>query len=137
MPSPSSAFSYLQEALPPDENKCQIQFVHVGGQTTANPASCTANARSHVMKRFHRRKQLDLTQRLENFRCVTGEEVEKKHKKPTAPQRKAVLVSPRTTVIAPAKFDPFNCLAVDASSLPALMSNRKFTSSHSKVKNAP
>ena len=60
---------------------------------------------------------------------MTGEEVQRKRKKPTASQRKAVLASPRAAVIAPAKLDPFDCLAVDVSDLPALMSNRKFVSS--------
>ena len=128
MPSPSNSLSILHDACPPDEKERQIQFVHVSDHNIAKPASCTATARSHVMKRFHRRKQLDSSQRLENFRYVTGQEVFKKRKRPTTTQMKPTLLSPEATVVAPAKLDPFDCLAANASELPALLANRKSSS---------
>ena len=125
MKSPPKISPGFRDTVPSSDFEHGFSFVHVDQQSTVKPASCTATARSYVMKRFHRRKQLDDRQRLENFRNVTGAEVQKKPKKPANTRKMSSITSPTSTTVSPSTLDPFLCFAADTSELPTLLGHRE------------
>ena len=125
MPTSNPSMIASKDHRPPNELDLEVQFVRVERQNATKPASCTATARSHVMKRFHRRKQLDLSQRLENFRYVT-EQVQKKGKRSAVTTKECAVSNPKDE-ISISKLDHFECLVADISELPVLLGHREFT----------
>lgn len=113
--------------MDPNKSKCKIEFVHVGQENAAGSASCTTVARSHVMKRFHRQKQLTTRENLQNFCHVTTEQIQKKLKRRAPHEIEGAMQHPGDT-IAVERLDPFDCFAADTSELPILLENRKFAS---------
>ena len=107
----------------------RIQFVHVDDPGTGANASCTTSARSYVMKRFHRQRQEDARKRQVNFRYVTADQMQSKHRsrriQTPADQENTLYGPPDLTWEG--KLDPFDSLAVDVSELPGLLRNRKST----------
>ena len=96
----------------------EIEFVHVKSHTTKKAASCTAVARSHVMRRAHRRNHVGA-----DFRNVTVEQIRRQNAKHEE-CRKVAKRGPRDMTTAN-KLDPFDAFAVDTSKLAALLENRK------------
>lgn len=112
-----------------DRDNCpsEFQFVHVDDPNAVAPASCTAVARSYVLKKFHRQKQQDARKRQVNFRYVTVDQMQSKRRlrKARAPADHEDSTRCSRDSTWDGKLDPFNCLATDVSELPTLLQDRR------------
>ena len=113
--------------MPNDKERFSgIQFVYVNNPDTSKPtASCTTKGRSHVMKKYHQRKQIVACKQKENFRHTTAQQIRQKHRGDGTEAGEVQVAIPRDA-LALGNFDPFSCLAADTTELPVLLGHRKW-----------